>query len=759
MTTKEFLQGQRILESGQKIDTLYLIMRGVVSAAYPEGSYSLHSGDVVGLCEIDTNEAYMDYKAESKLSVIAYPLKDGRLLDLFDSHNNAVKYFISSLFRQINAVMGQYKLLKIESASLYDYVRSCYEDYVRLCEHFQTSPGNPADYENLERMTLEEDIPMWIGGYYSTLEQMLAVWDSNKTDNEFVCGFLTRASQDVHNMILLCNQIQEYKHDICRILLNENGLDLSELLVSLYSKAIKKEGTEGDKTMLLRRIINDVMMQLETQGFGETKLFQVRKADIEHRLETMEKQAIQPVDGGQAEDSLQKILSESINQILEYAACGKELRDSFKQHVEEYKKVINKNGTEEGIRSLRQMITKEFYQIYIAAFHNSLTDSHLSTIMRMFFNFGYVDEELAGMENACCMYRIAENLPTLPEKGIYSYYEWLMAIYRGKKEPSRNEFDLDYSEYLHEQKRLGKISQEEENALLQNQVSKVMYELENVFPIVNKITFGRVSTFCPVFSEHNALKDLESTLVSGEHVLQTLENIRKKDFSAYYRETLFTKPEKGINKEFIHVEVLPDIILTPNIGTRGVMWQEIEGKRRNTPARMLSSIFQMEDFNLIMIRLTGEFRWEMCKRIQGARWNDISERSLTSEYFDYMQFYRKNQELSSETKDKIKTEMGRAKNSFKEMFIMDYLIWILYESNGAPRLNKVARGILFHNCAFAAPIREKLKVNPLYRDLIDKYNVHMGQKRHRMDNLCQKLTAQGKDVPEEIKKEKQFLYM
>ena len=54
MTTKEFLQGQRILESGQKIDTLYLIMRGVVSAAYPEGSYSLHSGDVVGLCEIDT---------------------------------------------------------------------------------------------------------------------------------------------------------------------------------------------------------------------------------------------------------------------------------------------------------------------------------------------------------------------------------------------------------------------------------------------------------------------------------------------------------------------------------------------------------------------------------------------------------------------------------------------------------------------------------------------------------------------------------
>lgn len=30
-------------------------------------------------------------------------------------------------------------------------------------------------------------------------------------------------------------------------------------------------------------------------------------------------------------------------------------------------------------------------------------------------------------------------------------------------------------------------------------------------------------------------------------------------------------------KEFINEEVLPDIILMPNIGTRGAMWQEIEG--------------------------------------------------------------------------------------------------------------------------------------------------------------------------------------
>lgn len=201
------------------------------------------------------------------------------------------------------------------------------------------------------------------------------------------------------------------------------------------------------------------------------------------------------------------------------------------------------------------------------------------------------------------------------------------------------------------------------------------------------------------------------------------------------------------------------MILMPNVGTRGAMWQEIEGKRRTTPARMMCSVFQMEDLALIMLRLTGEFRWEMCKRIQGARWNDVSERSLTSEYFDYIQFYRKNPDLSSEAKDKIRADMGRAKNSFKEMFIMDYTMWVLFESNGSPRLNKVARTIMLNYCTFPSNIREKLKANPMYRELMERYDIHMEQKRHRMDNLCQKLTVLGKRIPEEIEREKQFLYM
>ena len=220
---------------------------------------------------------------------------------------------------------------------------------------------------------------------------------------------------------------------------------------------------------------------------------------------------------------------------------------------------------------------------------------------------------------------------------------------------------------------------------------------------------------------------------------------------------MYSNPDIGIAKESIGVEILPDVILMPNVGIRGVMWQEIEGRKRTTPSRMMLSLFQMEDLGNILVRLTGEYRWEMCKRIQGARWNDVSEPSLTSEYFDYIQFYKKNRELSADAKDKVKLSMQKAKNSYKEMFIRDYESWIIYEGAGSPRLNKVARTILFTHCPFAKEIRDKLKANPLYKETMDRYDIKLSQKVHHMNNLCQKLKNTGVEIPEEITRQRAYL--
>jgi hypothetical protein len=313
-------------------------------------------------------------------------------------------------------------------------------------------------------------------------------------------------------------------------------------------------------------------------------------------------------------------------------------------------------------------------------------------------------------------------------------------------EPSRSELEQNYTEYIQKQKSSGAIKESEWNGLLSHGMSKVTYELRNMFPSVNKISYGRIATYFPIFVKDAIYKELSNTLVTNESIKQALNHVRQLDYSAFCRETLDVDYPGG--KFFYSKEYLPSIILMPNAGVRGVMWQEIEGRNRFTPGRFMCSIFHMEDLNTTMLRVTAEYRWEICKRIQGGHWNDIREKSLTSEYCDYVQFYRKNHDLTSDAKEKVRSSLQQARNSFKEMFVRDYLQWIMFESNGSPRLNKVARSILFQYCPFSEKICQKLMSNPFYIDLLTKRAGAIRHKMHQLTILEQKLALETSLRPE-----------
>ena len=171
---------------------------------------------------------------------------------------------------------------------------------------------------------------------------------------------------------------------------------------------------------------------------------------------------------------------------------------------------------------------------------------------------------------------------------------------------------------------------------------------------------------------------------------------------------------------------------------------------------MILPVFYMENLETAMVRMTGEFRWEMCKRIQSGRWNDVSEPSLTSEYFDYMQFYKKNNELSKDAKEKLQNSLTRAKNSFREMFVRDYITWVLYEGSGSARLNKVARKILFTYCPFPASMDDALEQNPMYAELLSRQKILSGQRVHKLGVLKQRLRNSGIAIPDCLEQEIAF---
>ena len=277
------------------------------------------------------------------------------------------------------------------------------------------------------------------------------------------------------------------------------------------------------------------------------------------------------------------------------------------------------------------------------------------------------------------------------------------------------------------------------------------FEINNFFKNAMKMASGHPSSFCPLLSGHNIIRPLEHILVTTDIVSENWKKIKAIDYSCFYRECLYHSPEHHIVRSSILLEVMPQVILMPTIGVRGGLWQETSGAARNTSARMFMPVFSNENNYNIQIMLTANFRWNICKKIQGARWNDVSEHSLTGEYFDYLQFYKKNNDLSSDAKEKIKTTLSNNKNNFKNIFLTDYYIWIKYESQGTPRLNKVVRKIMFDHCPFSAEYRDKLINNPIYQSFINKHNNKANKKYTSLNNHYQSISQKyNEELPEEI---------
>lgn len=753
MAAKEVAENKIICSEGQAFDAIHIIATGSVKAHFSGGDIILRKGDVVGLADIAYDSHFFTYTTLEASSFLSFPVKDKKSLAAIIKTNPEVcKMVYTSMISQTVQIMEIYTSSLAKCSEIYNLIHTYYENYQDLCSHNNVISRSLPDLDELKPLELEEEVTEWITSYYLCMKDFPQDLKHNLASRiPYLNGFLLKASQDIHSAFSGCTAMADYLDEAFCFFMRDSGLDFFDLYTALLFRL--KQGTPDADTVV--KTVDSIIKLIESGTSVPTSLIKSRVTEYRQKLANLTNTS------AAAQESEEKVsnqdLANALDIILEYADMNDEFAGNFKALVGKYKKVPDKGSSDDSVRKLRLEITKGFYEIYAEAFQASVKDYDLPPVMKMFFNFGFMDAELSGIENANFLYSIANDFRGNEDLGVFTAYEWLMAIYNMRKEPSRNEFDTDYLSYLHEQKVQGKIDAEQEKRLTKDPGQRVMFELNNMFPMVNKVTFGRLSTFCPILCEGDIIKPLQSCLVTVDTITETFKKLEAIDYGAFYRETIYTNDSCGIQKEFIQVRIAPDVILFPNVGTRGVMWQEIEGKKRNTPARFMVSVFHMEDILNTLTRLTGEYRWEMCKRMQGARWNDVTEPSLTSEYFDYVQFYKKNSELSSDAKEKIKTSLTKAKNSFKEMFVRDYLTWVLFEGAGSPRLNKVARAILLTYCPFPQELRQKISANPMFKELIERYDIKTGQKLHHLDNVITKLKSSGQEVPPEILIHRQFL--
>lgn len=456
-------------------------------------------------------------------------------------------------------------------------------------------------------------------------------------------------------------------------------------------------------------------------------------------------------------DDIIKLIKGSLETILAYSDVSDEEKATIKALFDKYAAMSDRASSDDEARLLRRNITKVFYSLYKKCFFKSIEDDNLPAPVLMFLCFGYMDERLAGAENSIFLFKLSQVFSSDPEGHIFTFFRWLKEIYYGRRQPSVNEMSLDYPMYLKQLKSEGRINQAQEEALLKDSKKKVEYEIDNMFFSAGKMTSGQVTIFCPVFSEHQLYKPLNKTLVSYAAVYEAINKVRAIDYSCFYREQVYSNPDIGLPKEYVQTEIYPDVILMPSVGSRGAMWQEISERKRTTPGRFILPFFCNEEIEKIIVRLCGEFRWELCKRIQGARWNDLSDPSLTADYCDYIETFKKNRELSAEQKEKLKSDYRKYRNSTKEMFVNDYMNFVMFESQGSLRINKVSRDILFKYCPFRKAIREELSKNGMYTKIIERHKIKNSHALHISDMVFQKITNSGNDIPVEIREHRMFL--
>ena len=692
---------QVLHKSGDKVETLEIVVKGSVSIAIDGERINVGIGGILGAGEHPGGEYIYTYTANEETSVFSYPFTSIDDVYKIVSSNPKISPILAA--QSIKTVVNSLDKLNADFESTvedFNQLDVDKADYPMMAVSVGMEVEDFPELDSVQPPIKSQALSDWQEKYFRTLaaneDFMKKTCYAKSAD--IANGFIMNALEAVSFIAACREQLNNYKKDFQR----QVGKFRSTIqLIRAKSDDIKRNGAEGATTNI----------------------------DIK----------------------------DALNTILQYADADEKSTENFREVVVRFKNTSTRNDSSDESRALRRSVAKDYYTIYTSAFLRSLRDPAVPSEVMMFLMFGFVDEELAGLENTRQLYALMKTYKPDPDGHVITAYEWLKKIYNLELEPSRNEFDEDYYTALRTLKTSGDITEDEMEEMKLDPTERLKFEIKNLLALGNRMSFGRPSAFVPVFDAENVIRPLDAAYIDAKKINDFYDYIRSVDYSVFCRQGSYSNPDIGVTQVFLDEDVTPYMILMPNMGSRASLWQEIEGKKRNTPARFIISIFNTETLEDVMIRLCGEFRWEMCKTEQGVHWNDVTDPSLTSMYCDYLQFFKKNHSLSAEMKEKIRTDLKKNSNNFKNVFISDYVNYIKFEANSSPRLNKVAREIIFTYCTFSKDIREKLMDNPQYGELIKKHTAHANGDMKKIANIIRKIKTEGNEVPDILMEQYDFL--
>lgn len=759
-SVNQIIAGMNIFETGDPVDIVGMVIKGRVRICAPGVNIVVGSGNFLGLCDLGDKIHHVTYTAETAAVIYAFPAEslNVTLHNLMKANREYASLMVSTLSKYILELSGIYDELEEKSAEVWTFLKESYQSYLSIAKIAGVKATTLKNIEEMGDDYEEGNVDLDMVEYYRCCASIPV-----EITKSYFSANVTITLRHIAEQVVLVNELlQECKKDALYIkkMMEPLILDDRSLYINVVQEATTLQHMGADSTevsALFDRIIemiNDVENLLENRAgislevdheFMEDAYFTLMNGNrtsnpVEDSLALVEENYIST-----------DVLIGSLNTILDYAELEPEQEDSLRENLDDFRSMRDKFATDDDSRLIRRTLCKLYYTLYSKVFLKDYESTEKTPlVIDLFLRYGLLDETLVSEQ-------IQEELLSLDHfhSGtgscqVYDMKEWLTLIMKGEKEPSKSEFDLDYTENLRDMRKTGQITAEQQQAMEKDTMEKFKYEVENMFRTNHRLIFGQVAAFVPFLFTEGCITSLQRAYLSKDRVNAAIQRLIQIDFSVFYRESLYAKEGSKFAKEYIQEEVFPDIILMPGYGNKGVMWQELSGRRRNSRGRFLLPTFIEGDLEGEMMKLFGRFRWELCRTIQGSAWNNVQIKSLTSEYSDFIQFYRKNRELSEDKKEKLKLQIQKCRNSTREVFVVDYVNWVKHEAHGGLCLSKPVREIMATYCPFSAEMREKVAEQPMFRDAMARYNRECAKKNKEYDMKFKVWEKDGEEIPEEI---------
>lgn len=761
----DFETDETIFHKGNVAIKYGIIISGHVNMVTSYGIFMFRAGDCIGLTDCFSGSYLNDFIAdgETTIRVQSFSGKEslGRFLSIESKH---IRPLLNSYNAFSDTILKVYNVLLDLSSSSYQKLKISYDRY----KTFIVNRENASNYtsRDIERIKAEYKYGLPSDYHFDYMKELKVLINDESQlidlSPQITSILIERQSQIILELLVNCDNMYSFLLRICALMYGKGEKSLYALVYTLTEFAFDEDQPISIYLGELKNLL-DFATDFETTWLQNInsqfpidtkrleKMYQIFKESSDSNNNSIYTDNINPKQ--EMFESFNNLLSK----LFEYADYDEAAKESFIKCYKDYMALVANKFNSDHARNIIKNMENEYYNLYSEVFLKTEQQGNIPLFAELFMDYGILDDKL---------FDETDILPLLQkiEKGIYSEVynvytmsQWLHLIYSGKKEPSLNELGYDYLDLLKELKKSKNLSKEDEANYLKDQKGKVLFEIKQMFRLNNRQIFASNGNFCPFIRGDEFGSDISKQVINGQDLEAALSKIRCIDYRAFYKEER-VQIVAGQTKENMTLlkEVLPDIIIIPNIGERACMWQDYANHNRLNPGRFTFPMFPFGNLEEMLYPVMAKYRYEYARTDAGMRWNDISDHNFTAEYYNYIQFYKKNSLLSESNKQKIKEKLA-AHKSVENIFETDYISWLKYESMGAFRLNKVSRDIMTKYAPFSKEIRIKLKDNPMFKESFATYEVLHEREIHLFDLKLKTIEKNGGEITDELKRHRQLI--